>query len=291
MITIFTTPKPFKGHLAIIQYNAIKSWTLLHPDIEIIILGDEEGTADIAKELGIRHESKVLKNEYGTKYLNYIFGRAQEIARHNLICYVNCDIILMSDFIRVVEQVNLWQKEFLIVGQRWDIDIAQPLDFGKQDWEKQLSNNVTRIGNKRPPTWIDYFVFKKGTYGEIPPLVIGRVAWDNWLIWKARSMRIPVVDATLVIKVVHQNHDYTYHPAGEKGVWEGEEARRNREIAGGWSHLYSIDNATHIITIECIKRAWGYRHIRAYLKSIKFQILDYIAPLRKRISKINKIDQ
>jgi hypothetical protein len=277
MLTIFTTPKPFKGHLAIIQHNAIKSWTLLHPDVEIILFGDEEGAADIANELGICHESKVLKNEHGTKYLGYIFDRAQEIARHDSLCYVNCDIILMSDFIHAVEQVmNRWQNKFLMVGQRWDMDIDQLLDFKISDWERQLSGLISRIGKQRPSCWIDYFAFRRGTYREIPPLVIGRVAWDNWLIWKARSMRVPVVDATLVVKAVHQNHDYSYHPEGAKGVWEGQEARRNRELAGGWSHLYSIDNATHILTKDRIKWALERRHARARLICAKNQLLDYI---------------
>lgn len=44
MLTIFSTCKPFLGHSAVIQRNALKSWTLLHPDIEIILFGDDEGT-------------------------------------------------------------------------------------------------------------------------------------------------------------------------------------------------------------------------------------------------------
>jgi hypothetical protein len=31
MLTLFTTAKPFLGHTSIIQRNALKSWTLLHP--------------------------------------------------------------------------------------------------------------------------------------------------------------------------------------------------------------------------------------------------------------------
>lgn len=33
MITLFTTAKPFRGHDGIIQRNALRSWTLLRPDI------------------------------------------------------------------------------------------------------------------------------------------------------------------------------------------------------------------------------------------------------------------
>ncbi len=31
MITIFAIPKPFKGHIDVIQRNAIQSWTKLSP--------------------------------------------------------------------------------------------------------------------------------------------------------------------------------------------------------------------------------------------------------------------
>jgi hypothetical protein len=43
MLTIFSTPKPFHGHSGIIQRNALKSWTLLHPDVEVILFGIEDG--------------------------------------------------------------------------------------------------------------------------------------------------------------------------------------------------------------------------------------------------------
>ena len=40
LLTLFSAPKPFTDpHIALIQYNAIQSWTLL-PDVEIILLGD-----------------------------------------------------------------------------------------------------------------------------------------------------------------------------------------------------------------------------------------------------------
>ena len=45
MLTLFSTCKPFHGHNGVIQRNALKSWRLLHPDIEIILFGDDEGVA------------------------------------------------------------------------------------------------------------------------------------------------------------------------------------------------------------------------------------------------------
>jgi hypothetical protein len=82
MLTLFTTAKPFRGRDGIIQRNALKSWKLLRPDVEVILFGDEEGAEEIARELGLRHEPRVQRNEFGTKRLDTMFSRAQEIARH-----------------------------------------------------------------------------------------------------------------------------------------------------------------------------------------------------------------
>ena len=98
MLTFFTTAKPFQGHSAIIQRNALRSWTRLGLDVEVILFGDEPGAAEVCAELGLRHEPYVERHESGMKYLNYMFERAQQIARHDYLCYSNCDIILMNDF-------------------------------------------------------------------------------------------------------------------------------------------------------------------------------------------------
>jgi hypothetical protein len=247
MLTIFSTPKPFHGHIGVIQRNALRSWTLLDPEVQVILFGDDAGASEIAKELGIRHESEIRRAEQGTKYLDYLFDRAQQIAQHDVLCYVNCDIMLTTNFRDCVERVAALRRPFLMVGHRWDIDIAEPWDFKRRDWGERLNATASQHGKQRPSWFIDYFVFTRGLYRDLPPLVIGRVGWDNWLIWKARSQKVLVVDASECFKAVHQNHDYSYHPAGAAGVWTDELARRNYELAGGMSHIFTIDDATHRI--------------------------------------------
>jgi hypothetical protein len=79
---LFTTAKPFEGHIGIIQRNAFKSWMLLDRDVEIILFGDEDGAAEICTELDIRHEPYVERFESKYPYVNFMFARAQEIAKH-----------------------------------------------------------------------------------------------------------------------------------------------------------------------------------------------------------------
>src|SRR5207244_10609033 len=102
MLTIFSTLKPFKGHIGIIQRNAIASWALLHPRPEIILFGNEEGTAEAAMDIGALHVSQVARNEFGTPLLNDLFQKAEQLASHQTLCYVNADILLLDDFSEAV---------------------------------------------------------------------------------------------------------------------------------------------------------------------------------------------
>jgi hypothetical protein len=245
MITFFTTAKPFNGHSGVIQRNALKSWKLLHPDVEVILFGDEEGATEVCHEFGLRHEPHVERHESGLKYLNYTFERAQEIARHPYLCYSNCDIVLLDDFRQALEKTVAWRKRFLLIAQRWDTDVTTTIDFGRADWGTNLRQFAIATGFKQSPDLIDFFAFSKGLYDCVPPLVVGRSAWDAWLVWKALSERVPVVDCTPFVVPVHQNHDHSYHPQGKKGTNEDALAMRNRELSGKGKHLRTIPDSTH----------------------------------------------
>lgn len=275
MLTLFTTPKPFQGHSAVIQCNAIKSWTLLHPDVEVILFGDEEGAAEAAREVGIRHVPQVERTPEGAKLLQSFFDPAQRMARHDILCYLNCDIILTSDFMRALSTVRATQKSFLMIGRRWDTDILEPLNFAESDWASKIRNLALQKGQLQSGDWIDYFVFHRGLYLEqLPPFVIGRVFWDQWLVWKARSSGLALVDASETVIAIHQNHDYGYHPAGKTGVWNDELARRNFQLAGGRWHLCSMDDATHLL---------GPAGLRANPRRLRQAVFHFVRNLRETL--------
>lgn len=248
MLTLFTTAKPFRGHSAIIQRNALKSWTLLHPDVEVILFGDEEGAAEVARELGIRHEPQVERFEGKLPYVSFLFERAQEIARHEYLCYANCDMLLMQDFRAAVEKAARWQKQFLMVSQRWDTDITQLIDFARADWDEQTRHAAHAHGFKQEVRFVDFFVFRKGMYRDMPPLLVGISYWDWWTVWSALSRGIPVVDCTPYVTAVHQNHGYTQYPGGKEWTHLGPLAMRSYQLAGGPDHFRWTEDATHRLT-------------------------------------------
>ena len=63
MLTIFSIPKVFVGHIDVIRRNALKSRSLLEPHREIIIFGGEEGIAGAAAEAGAAHVAEIDRDE------------------------------------------------------------------------------------------------------------------------------------------------------------------------------------------------------------------------------------
>jgi hypothetical protein len=260
MISIFTIPKAFKGHIAVIQRNAIKSWTFLHPNIDIMVCGDDEGTEGISKEYGLRWISHIKLNNYGTPLLDSAFSQAASAAHHRLLCYINSDIILMNDFIGSIKRIPF--QEFLLTGRRWNVNITSLLDFSEDNWENNLLNFVKSQGTLDVPIAMDYFVFPTlSDLKIIPPFAVGRPFWDNFFIYKALQHKIPVIDATKSITAIHQLHTYEHVPQKSGKRWEGPEAEDNRLLVSNINKLFSTYYATHVLTRASFKKAREYQYV------------------------------
>lgn len=254
MLTLFTIPKAFRGEFAVIQRNAIRSWAALRPACQIILTGDDEGTQEMAEEVGALHIPKLERNELGTPLLNSIFAAAEASSASPHLCYINADIVLTSDFLPAIRQAHAWNANCLIVGCRRDLSLPAPLRFETPHWEDVLLRTVHREAKLHEISGIDYFVFPRGLWRELPPFAIGRGLWDEWLLYRARSLGAPVVDATDRVTAIHQNHSYAHHPDGERGVWEGLEKERNWILGGGLRHAYTLRDATHRLTKKGIRK-------------------------------------
>lgn len=265
MITLFSIPKAFRGHIGVIQRNAIRSWSRLRPACEIVLFGDDEGTAEMAAEIGARHISQVGKNEYGTPLIDDIFRQAQEAARFERLCYVNADIVLTNDLTKALERLTRLKKPYVAVGHRWDYDQTEELDFA-DGWDEKICAEARAKGAKQRDWLIDYFCFPRGLFGEIPAFAIGRAVWDNWLLYRTREAKALLVDLSPIVVAVHQNHDYGHVKNGMQGAYKGPEAMRNLELAGGEEHCFSLKDVTHELTRDGLRRALDRDRFKRYLK-------------------------
>ena len=304
LITLFSAPKPFTDpHIAMIQRNAIKSWTLL-PDVEVILLGEETGFAEAARELDVKHISKVKCNESGTPLISSMFQLARQNSNSDLLCIINADMILMSDFLEAaLESRSLLlgkrQQKFVLLSQRWDLDLNQPIEF-TEGWQNRLSSMVHRQGALHRPAGSDFFLFPKSCYTDIPNFAIGRAGWDNWMIYKARKENWSVIDCTPSVMIVHQNHDYSHLPGG-KPHYEHPDTNENIRLAGGEANIrYTILDATHqLVGGKLVRPKISYlrfmRGVELFLRKIFFflpkNMIENVArPKRwkKRIQKLFK---
>jgi hypothetical protein len=235
-LTIFATPKPFTdSHIDLIQQNAIGSWLQLGEDVEVVLVGDEEGYSEVVEQYQIAHQLHVSRNKWGTPLVNSIFMQARKASQNNLLAYINADIILTPDFVSAVLGISRIEERFLIVGRRWDLKVEDEINFeGK--WVDDLEKKVRNQGKLHDPTAIDYFVFPRGIFTDIPPFAIGRAGWDNWMVYHAIKQGWTVIDITPSVIVIHQEHDYDHLPEG-KPHYNLDESSQNVNLGGGLQKL------------------------------------------------------
>jgi hypothetical protein len=283
VLTLFSTPKAFDGHFGLIQTNAIESWRQLGDNVEIILFGKDRGTAEICARLGLRHVPDVQVTELGTPLLSDMFAQARVLAKHDLVCYSNADIVLMRDFRESLTHVRSWRRKFLVVGRRCDLDVTQHIDFADAGWESALRARAQREGQQQTGDWIDYFAFARDAMPVMPEFAVGRPGWDNWLLWNTRSRKIAVVDATDRVLAVHQNHDYSHHAGGTKGARHGSEAVRNNALIGTWARMFTIDDANYRLTARGIRRDLSLAYLRRRVEIARRRVIDWSRPIRRRL--------
>ncbi len=286
MITIFCTPKNFENIFDHIQTNAINSWRELGENIEIIIFGNSYGTKKIAEDINALHISDVKTNDNGVPFLSDLFKKADQLTSNDMLMFINSDIILPPNFISAIKKIKNLPSKFLMIGHRWDCNINYKIDFktlssDKQFWRKIFINSI-----KHSPSGIDYFIFKKKTFENLPDFVVGRPGYDNWIVWNARRRWIPVIDLSNEIKVFHQNHHFKFHNLKkDPKIFMEEDGLKNMEIIG--KNVLNILDANYLLIknkiIKNLKIEFKNRNLG------KLQIIypecAYILDLYKRIKR------
>lgn len=240
-VCIFGIPKPSNAVMDKIQENAVYSWICVSSGV---ILCGNDGVG--LSERMNTDWTCVQTNEYGTPLVNDAFKKACEMSSDEYLMYSNCDMVYVHNLNLVATRVNELFSDFLVVGRRIDVaGVPSPVNDSKW-WEDRVVEIANESGKLHIWSGIDYFLFNRELIEklDIPPFAVGRVAWDNWMIGRAKQLGIPVIDATSSILAVHQNHSYDHVTGGHDWVRNGPEARENRRLAAGVPAL-TIKDADH----------------------------------------------
>lgn len=225
MISIFACPRPFTDPLiASIQRKALLSWKQLSSDIEVILMGRDEGVEQTALFFGFRHVRDIEYSPYGTPIVSSIFDTAQKVAKYDILAYVNADIILSPNLLNAVDiALRKWKRFTLFSSPKisnYDaIDLSSDVPI-----YLQASGHISRDAT---PHGTDVFVFTKGVYKNIPPFRLGRRLWDTWLMGDAVFRGIPAIDGTEYAPTYHpydirSTHIHDFMPISEREQIERE---------------------------------------------------------------------
>lgn len=241
-LTLFSSPKPFiDPHIDVIQRNAVHSWLEMGSEVEVVLLGNEKGLAEVCRELNVKHVPSVETNNLGTPLISSLFNTTRKLNDSPLLAYVNSDILLFNDFLESAKTVHRIVEKFLLVGQRWDMDIAHKLDYSN-GWQERLRQECCKSGKLHKPMGSDYFIFPRECFVDVPDFAVGRAGWDNWMIYESRRRGWKTIDATQEILIIHQNHDYAHLPNG-KPHYRLPETSDNVRLAGGKRSIFHLKDA------------------------------------------------
>ena len=175
-----------------------------------------ETWANRARAHGVYVFDEVEANEHGTPKLKPMFRKMMELT--NKKCgppvdivfegYANGDIVFAQSMLSTIETLRSgWRKAIndgtrkgvLLVGRRTNVDYKGE-NLASDD---ALLHFAVKRGKIFPSYAQDYFMYSRSATGlgndwhEVPDFVVGRLAYDNWLVDHAyHDARMDLVDGT-----------------------------------------------------------------------------------------------
>ena len=248
LLTLFTT---FKNSSEKFYFyaNTLRNWAVMVSRVNLVLFvyGTDPNMIKIAKSLGWRIHNTPRVNNYGTPYLKEMYKVVSETYNSSFYGYCNGDILFDNGLADTVEALSKFTESeqiprLMVVGRRTNYEMK----------ESEELYNVTDIqraakakGKLFMPDAVEYFLIAHNDYPwhKVPDIVIGRSAYDNYLVAFAIMQGITVVDATSTILALHQT--------GEDGNFAGHhqpDSKHNRKVIGPFHFGKGTVSAAQMVT-------------------------------------------
>ncbi len=224
-----TTLKPPGGAWWTAQVNALQQLQALAPGAPRLVFGGGEAVAALCDRYGAQHR---WPGDLQLPRLDALLAEARRACPGaSQLIYLNVDILLLPSFLMVLAEVASAHAMFLLTARRCNIsptgDLSHLDGAPRQNHLQRLAHHGGSLGGIGA---LDVFAFPTGAFAEVPPLVIGRAGWDNWLVGEARRCGLPVINASGAAGLLHQNHGYEHLPDGERSIVGDALARSNQDF-------------------------------------------------------------
>ena len=234
LFTWFTTFKITKNrHL--IHLNTLVSWAKFIPFMQPVLFSSNSSQEydSIARDLGWHVYEIPRTNEYGTPYISDMVDVIMNGTYDSVFYgFANGDILfdnsLVATLTSIIKNVtSLPLASILLIGQRTNYKMSENFTVSVADFHhiEQLRRKGRLFSNNAE----DYFIFSEDFPRHLfKDLVIGRPAYDNYLVAMAVKMNVTVIDATKTLTAVHQQSPNETEMAGHNN----KDAEHNVKIIG-----------------------------------------------------------
>ena len=222
LLTLFTTWQTSHEKYNL-HNNTVRNWNLLKPFIQPVLFTNEN---DLSVQVAAMGWNVLPVSKTGTlvPVLKNMYLDAIKVFNSTFYAYANSDILFTDTLVITCLSVltsNLNKSHpVMLIGQRTNVDNVTSIEA----LDQLTISKAAEVRGTLFNSWgEDYFIIMKNfPWKDIPDVVIGRRAYDNWLVLDARK-RGYLIDATETILAVHQttfrgnkehlshlNKDYNY---------------------------------------------------------------------------------
>ena len=223
-----------------IHLNTLHNWANFIPLMQPVLFSSNSTRQfdSIARQLGWHVYQIPRVNDHGTPYISDMLDVIMNNNTYNSIFYgfANGDILfdtsLSETLMSLMNRGNsLPHEPVLVIGQRTNYKMSDNLTQPVIDFyyiEQLRARGKLFLTNAE-----DYFLFTPNFPRYLfKDLVIGRPAYDNYLVIMSMKLNVSVVDSTKTLTALHQQSSKESELAGQNN----EDAGHNFEVIGQFNY-------------------------------------------------------
>lgn len=214
LLTLFSTWTR-SDDMSTIHKNTLKNWASFKPVVNPVLFTNDSVMAEEALAGGWTTLYIPRTAENGLPVLKYMYIEAMKTFDSTYYCYANSDMLFDGGIIKTL--VNLAYtlgNEFLtrpvfLTGLRWNVINVSEKEISRR---RNISKLIKERGQPFVTSAEDYFITNKiYPWHDIPEVVVGAIAYDNWLVVNAREKKHLTINTSRTIPALHQSLDANDH--------------------------------------------------------------------------------
>ncbi|XP_014771269.1 uncharacterized protein LOC106869864 [Octopus bimaculoides] len=244
-LTLFTTWNS-KDQKHKIHINSLNNWLSLGYDVRVILFLNDSVNYSECSCPNCEIWSVPVAGEVGVPILKHMFLYVLRNINSTFYAYVNSDILFNSNLIPTLElidqKIDYSTSPVFIVGRRTNV-----MNLTEQEASSGSSiENAARHRGKifRSDAEDYFFTTKNYPWENIPELIVGSPAYDNWLVTYSLISRFVVIDVTNTVLAVHQ----TTKVGNYEGFQKNFKQYNNKLLASKYNDTKSVRSGHTVCT-------------------------------------------